>query len=84
MPYDALSFADFFASLLSFWVTLLAMARIPTRVRSFFHMLGALLISLGEVYKRHGLLEQLLPIAGGVAIVGVTWVRRDGYFCKLW
>ncbi|XP_005105280.1 post-GPI attachment to proteins factor 6 [Aplysia californica] len=73
MPYNALSFGDFFASLLSFWVTLLAMARIPTGVRSFFHMLGALFISVGEVYNRHGLLEQLLPILGGVVIVVVSW-----------
>ncbi|KAH9489822.1 hypothetical protein Btru_036270, partial [Bulinus truncatus] len=77
MPYNALSFADFFASLLSFWVTLLAMARIPRGVRSFFHMLSALLISLGEVYDRHGLVEQLLPIAGGVIIVLLSW----GYQC---
>uniref|UniRef100_A0A0B7AFK9 EGF-like domain-containing protein n=1 Tax=Arion vulgaris TaxID=1028688 RepID=A0A0B7AFK9_9EUPU len=73
MPYNALSFADFFASLLSFWVTLMIMARIPHGVRSFLHMLSALFISLGEVYNRHGLVEQLLPIAGGVFIVIVSW-----------
>lgn len=73
MPYNALSFADFFASLLSFWVTLMAMARIPQGMRSFFHMLSALFISLGEVYDRHGLIEQLLPIVGGVFIVLVSW-----------
>ncbi|XP_013077493.2 post-GPI attachment to proteins factor 6-like isoform X1 [Biomphalaria glabrata] len=77
MPYNALSFADFFASLLSFWVTLMAMARIPGGLRSFFHMLSALLISLGEVYDRHGLVEQLLPIVGGVTIVLFSW----GYQC---
>ncbi|CAL1526938.1 unnamed protein product [Lymnaea stagnalis] len=77
MPYNALSFADFFASLLSFWVTLMAMARIPQGMRSFFHMLSALFISLGEVYDRHGLIEQLLPIVGGVFIVLMSW----GYEC---
>ncbi|CAG5117435.1 unnamed protein product [Candidula unifasciata] len=77
LPYNALSFADFFASLLSFWVTLMVMARISQGLRSFLHMLSALFISLGEVYNRHGLMEQLMPIAAGVFILLVSWALES-------
>ncbi|KAK3793150.1 hypothetical protein RRG08_024981 [Elysia crispata] len=73
LEYNTLSFADFFASLMSFWVTLMAMARLKAYGRALLHVCGAVLIALGEVHNRHGLLEQMLPLAVGIAVMLLSW-----------
>ncbi|GFS13563.1 transmembrane protein 8B [Elysia marginata] len=73
LEYNTLSFADFFASLMSFWVTLMAMARLPAYPRALLHVCGAVLIALGEVHNRHGLIEQMLPLALGIAVMFLSW-----------
>jgi len=74
MKYDVLSFCDFLGSIMSFWVTILAMARLSRPVRSFFHMSGALCLALGVEYDRHGLWVFVIPAATGVAIMAISWV----------
>ncbi|GFO13355.1 transmembrane protein 8a [Plakobranchus ocellatus] len=73
LEYNTLSFADFFASLMSFWVTLMAMAYVPAYPRAVLHVCGAVLIALGEVHNRHGLLEQMLPLVVGIAVMLLSW-----------
>ena len=74
MDYDVLSFCDFYGSIMSFWVTLLAMSRLNDTIRSFFHMLGALCLALGVEYNKHGLWVFVTPALGGLVIMSVSWV----------
>ncbi|XP_021343555.1 transmembrane protein 8A-like isoform X2 [Mizuhopecten yessoensis] len=76
MKYDVLSYCDFLGSIMSFWVTILAMARLSSPVRSFFHMLGALCLALGVEYDRHGLWVFVVPAAFGIIIMSISWVRQ--------
>ncbi|XP_069128098.1 post-GPI attachment to proteins factor 6-like isoform X2 [Argopecten irradians] len=76
MKYDVLSYCDFLGSIMSFWVTILAMARLSSSVRSFFHMLGALCLALGVEYDRHGLWVFVVPAAAGIIIMSISWVRQ--------
>ncbi|XP_064605252.1 transmembrane protein 8B-like isoform X2 [Liolophura sinensis] len=75
MDYNVLSYCDFYGSILSFWVTLLAMARLPSKMRSFLHMAGALGLALGVEYDRHGLWVFVAPAACGIVVMAISWVR---------
>jgi len=75
MPYGVLSFSDFFCSIMSFWVTLLAMARLPLQLTSVGHMAGALALSMAVKWNTHGTLTNVLPVVIGCVIVIVSWVR---------
>ncbi|KAJ8305317.1 hypothetical protein KUTeg_015862 [Tegillarca granosa] len=74
MKYDVLSYCDFLGSIMSFWVTILAMARIKDGLRSFLHMLGALCLALGVEYDRHGLWVFVVPAVTGVIIMFISWI----------
>lgn len=74
MDYDVLSFCDFYGSILSFWVTLLAMSRLNDTIRSIFHMLGALCVALGVEHNKHGLWVFVIPAITGVIIMSISWV----------
>ena len=52
----------------------MAMARIPAYPRALLHVCGAVLIALGEVHNRHGLMEQMLPLVVGIGIMFLSWV----------
>ncbi len=75
MPYSVLSYTDFYGSILSFWVTLVSMARLPSeKAKSFLFMLAALAIALGVQWNKHNLWVQLVPILASVGIMGCSWV----------
>ena len=76
MPYSVLSYTDFYGSILSFWVTMVSMARLPSdQAKSFLFMFAALSIALGVQWNKHNLWVQLVPILGSLAIMGCSWVN---------
>ncbi|ELU03317.1 hypothetical protein CAPTEDRAFT_228167 [Capitella teleta] len=78
MPYNVLGHCDFFGAIMSFWVTLVAMARMPERLRAVAFMLAALGLAMGVTWDRHSLWTFLVPC--GVALGGMllSW----GYRCR--
>ncbi|XP_020709413.2 post-GPI attachment to proteins factor 6-like isoform X2 [Athalia rosae] len=66
--YEVLQYSDFFSSILAFWVTLVAMAQLPLRYVSFFHMIGVLIIAFCVERDRTGLPSILVPLAMGTTI----------------
>lgn len=79
MQYDVLQFSDFFGSILSFWVTLLAMAEISPRLRAVCHMVGVLGIAIGVEYRKHGIWAFVAPAGLGLIIMVASWIRQ----CKI-
>lgn len=76
MKYEVLQFCDFYCAILSFWVTLIAMANLPSKLVSIAHMLGALGIALGVEYQRTGLWVFVIPVGTGVLIMMLSWGKR--------
>jgi hypothetical protein len=37
---EVLQFCDFFSAIMSFWVTIISMAKLPDKLVNFLHMLG--------------------------------------------
>ena len=77
MPYDVLSHCDFYGSIMAFWVTLLSMARLPERVRSFLFVLCGLMLAMGVTWNKHSLWTFLVPCVVAGLIVIVCWVSVD-------
>lgn len=75
MTFEVLQFCDFYSAILSFWVTLIAMANLPPKFVSVAHMVGALGIALGVEYERTGLWVFVVPVGTGVIIMMISWVR---------
>lgn len=73
-PYDTMGFMDYICSLLSFWVTLIAMSKIPERSKYFFYILGTLGIVFEAKYATHGLATFMVPFVLGVVIMLGSWV----------
>lgn len=88
MDYGVLSFCDFYGSIMSFWVTLLAMSQLNDTVRSIFHMLGALCLAMGVEYNKHGLWVFVAPALTGVVIMSISWVvqcrKRKNCYPSKW
>ncbi|XP_015428982.1 PREDICTED: transmembrane protein 8A-like [Dufourea novaeangliae] len=81
--YEVLQYSDFFSSILAFWVTLVAMAEIPTRFVSLCHMFGVLIIAFGVESNKTSLTSILVPLGMGVMIPMGTYVYRC-YQLKKW
>ncbi|RWS13612.1 transmembrane protein 8B-like protein [Dinothrombium tinctorium] len=71
--YDVLQFCDFYSAILSFWVTIVAMACLPLSVSSMAHMAGALGIALAVQAEKTGLWTFVVPVATGIAIMLLSW-----------
>lgn len=71
-----LQYCDFFCGLLSFWVTLVAMAALNNKMISILHMFGAILIAFGTELNKQALLVFLIPVVIGVCIVVIAWGIR--------
>lgn len=76
LRYEVLQFCDFFSAVLSFWVTLVAMAHVPPTLASIAHVLGALGVALGVQCQRTSLLVFAVPAGVGAFLLSVSWVRR--------
>ncbi|NXN63340.1 TMM8B protein, partial [Himantopus himantopus] len=73
MEYDVLQFCDFLGSLMSVWVTVIAMARLQPVV---LYLLGAMLLSMALQMDRHGLWNLLGPSLFALGIMAIAWTAR--------
>ncbi|XP_035217059.1 transmembrane protein 8B-like, partial [Stegodyphus dumicola] len=73
---SVLQFCDFYSAILSVWVTLIAMAKLPNIVQSFTHMAGAVGVALGVEYDRTGLWVFVLPTGIGLLILFTSWANQ--------
>uniref|UniRef100_A0A8B9ISP5 EGF-like domain-containing protein n=1 Tax=Amazona collaria TaxID=241587 RepID=A0A8B9ISP5_9PSIT len=76
MDYDVLQFCDFLGSLMSVWVTVIAMARLQPVVKQVLYLLGAMLLSMALQMDRHGLWNLLGPSLFALGIMAVAWTAR--------
>ncbi|XP_061463324.1 transmembrane protein 8B [Rhineura floridana] len=77
MDYDVLQFCDFLGSLMSVWVTVIAMARLQPVVKQVLYLLGAMLLSMALQLDRHGLWNLLGPSLFALGIMAVAWTARS-------
>ncbi|KAM7287184.1 post-GPI attachment to proteins factor 6 [Ixodes scapularis] len=77
LRYEVLQFCDFFSAVLSFWVTLVAMAHVPQSLASIAHVLGALGVALGVQCQRTSLWVFVAPAVLGSVLLAASW----GYRC---
>uniref|UniRef100_A0A8D2JFU0 Transmembrane protein 8B n=1 Tax=Varanus komodoensis TaxID=61221 RepID=A0A8D2JFU0_VARKO len=75
MDYDVLQFCDFLGSLMSVWVTVIAMARLQPVIKQVLYLLGAMLLSMALQLDRHGLWNLLGPSLFALGIMAIAWVR---------
>ncbi|XP_071532485.1 post-GPI attachment to proteins factor 6-like isoform X2 [Panulirus ornatus] len=78
MRLSVMQFCDFYSAILSFWVTLIAMADLPHSLYSFLHVAGALIVALGVEYDRTGLWVFVVPSASAFFVMASSWV----WHCK--
>ncbi|KAJ6663052.1 hypothetical protein lerEdw1_010873 [Lerista edwardsae] len=77
MDYDVLQFCDFLGSLMSVWVTVIAMARLQPVVKQVLYLLGAMLLSMALQLDRHGLWNLLGPSLFALGVMAVAWAARS-------
>ncbi|XP_030763329.1 post-GPI attachment to proteins factor 6 [Sitophilus oryzae] len=73
---STLQFADFFSAVLAIWLTLLAMADLPTVQLSILQMAGSIIIAFCVTLNRYALWIFALPSSVGVVIIGVSWYLK--------
>lgn len=69
-----LQFADFFTALLAIWVTLIAIADLPSIYPSLFHMIGAIFLAFGTTADRRSLWVFAVPAAFGIFLILARWL----------
>ncbi|XP_046871899.1 transmembrane protein 8B [Hypomesus transpacificus] len=88
MEYDVLQFCDFLGSLMSVWVTVIAMARLKSIIKQVLYLLGAMSLSMALQLDRHGLWNLLGPSLFALGIMAVAWtvrtVRRRRCYPPTW
>ncbi|GAB1288444.1 Transmembrane protein 8B [Apodemus speciosus] len=77
MDYDVLQFCDFLGSLMSVWVTVIAMARLQPVIKQVLYLLGAMLLSMALQLDRHGLWNLLGPSLFALGILATAWTVRS-------
>ena len=73
-PYRSLQFSDFLCSILSFWVTLLAVAKMNRSLRYTVFIVGLLALLLPVHINARSIATDIVPIIVGVLIVLISWV----------
>ncbi|CAH1785962.1 unnamed protein product, partial [Owenia fusiformis] len=73
LKLSTLSFSDFYGSIMSFWVTLIAMTRFPHKAQHFAHIFGALGLAFGVSWVQHSIYPYLISIVLGALLVAVSW-----------
>ena len=43
---EVLQFCDFYCATLSFWITIISLARLPNRLVNFLHLFGVILVAV--------------------------------------
>lgn len=73
IQYRVYQYADFYLSLLSFWVTLLAMSRIKSGYMIPGLVTGVVIIGIMVESNPSGPIVNIIPIATGILIVIISW-----------
>ena len=73
-PYHVLSYSDFFCSIMSFWMTLMAVAELRRPLVSVAHMACAIALAMGVEWNAFGLVTYVVPFSIGTAVIVVSWV----------
>jgi len=73
--YSSLQFSDFLCSILSFWVTLLAVAKMNRQLRFLMFFTGLVAVILPVHTHRTGFLASIIPLVVGICIVLISWVN---------
>lgn len=76
MEFNVLQFCDFYVSILSFWMTIIAMADLPFQIKSMFHCAGCIGIALGVEYEKTGIAVFAVPAVTAIVILAVSWGFR--------
>ena len=79
MPYRVLSHCDFFGSIFSVYITMIAMARLAETRRTFVLVLGALGVVIGVVWNKHSLAAFMVPAVLAFTIMMASWVSKIEY-----
>lgn len=74
---EVLQFCDFFSAILSFWVTVVSLAKLPPEVMNACNLGGALLVAFLVSYNRTGPLVLVIPVPLGLAILVISYVVRS-------
>uniref|UniRef100_A0A8C4R273 Transmembrane protein 8B n=1 Tax=Eptatretus burgeri TaxID=7764 RepID=A0A8C4R273_EPTBU len=80
MDYDVLQYCDFFGSLMSVWVTLIAMARLKNTTKEIMYLLGALVLAMVVQLDRWGLWNLLGPCLFALILMS----RRHSCYPPSW
>ncbi|XP_075678918.1 uncharacterized protein LOC113790952 isoform X2 [Dermatophagoides pteronyssinus] len=76
LSVSLLQFADFYTAILSFFVTLLTLACLSPRCKSFFHLMGAISIALITQNDRTSLWTFVIPAGLGTLLMFCCWCSR--------
>ena len=81
---EVLQFCDFYSATLSFWITIISLAKLPYRLVTFLHIFGVLLVAVLVQYNRTGISIFVIPIPLGllvllISLVFKSWRRRRCY-----
>lgn len=74
MDYSVLQYCDFFGSVLAVWVTSMAMAEIPLKLRGFLHLAGFLGVLIGTQVTLTSLWTFVVPLLIAALILATSWV----------
>jgi hypothetical protein len=74
IPYNVLSYCDFYGSFMSFAVTLIAMSKLQEPIRSVGYTIAALFLAFGVEWDKHSLWVFAIPVGVGLILLLVSWV----------
>lgn len=72
----ALQFADFYCALLAIWVTLIAIADLPSYWPTMCQITGAIILSFTTTINKTGFWGFLLPVVAGLVIIAINWFLK--------
>ncbi|EFN79045.1 Transmembrane protein 8, partial [Harpegnathos saltator] len=77
IKYEVLQYSDFFSSILAFWVTLVAMAKLTSKFASMCHMTGVFVIMTAVQVNKMCLISILVPLSMGILILIFMYIYRN-------
>ncbi|RWS06447.1 Transmembrane protein 8A-like protein [Dinothrombium tinctorium] len=76
LKLNILQFGDFYSALLCFWVTLISLAQLGDKLRTFLHMFGCIFIGFVVQYDRTSLWAFALPTGIGLIVLFIAWISH--------
>ncbi|XP_078237486.1 post-GPI attachment to proteins factor 6 isoform X3 [Pogona vitticeps] len=76
MDYDTVQYCDFLGSVVSFWVTILCMARIKNILKYVLCVVGTLFIAMSLHLDRRGVWNMMAPCLVAIILMTAIWASR--------